>query len=93
VGGKFLLLVFAPSSVSHVRYGITVSKRVGNAVTRNRVKRRLREILRRHKESLARIDAVWIARPQAACASWQALLADAETILARVERMAPCPTQ
>ena len=30
------------------RFGFTVSKKVGNAVERNRVRRRLREIVRRH---------------------------------------------
>ena len=33
-----------------VRFGFTVSKKVGNAVERNRVKRRLREIVRRAPE-------------------------------------------
>lgn len=32
------------------RLGITVSKKLGNAVTRNRVRRRLREIYRLHEE-------------------------------------------
>ena len=35
-----------PNGLGLSRYGFAVSKRVGNAVVRNRVKRRLREILR-----------------------------------------------
>ena len=31
------------------RFGFTVSKKVGNAVERNRVRRRLREIVRLHR--------------------------------------------
>lgn len=34
----------APSTVAAVRVGLVVSKSVGNAVTRNRVKRRLRHL-------------------------------------------------
>ena len=40
----FVLLVH-PNSGRGVRYGITVTKKVGNAVVRNRMKRRFRELL------------------------------------------------
>src|SRR4051794_16760064 len=36
-----------PGSERPARFGLTVSRKVGNAVVRNRVKRRLREALRR----------------------------------------------
>ena len=35
-----------PSGLDATRYGLTVSRRVGKAVVRNKIKRRLREILR-----------------------------------------------
>ena len=41
----FVLLV-NPNSAEQVRYGITVTKKIGNAVVRNRMKRRFRELLR-----------------------------------------------
>ena len=41
----FVLLV-GPNTASAMRYGITVTKKVGNAVVRNRIKRRFRELLR-----------------------------------------------
>jgi ribonuclease P protein component len=49
------------------RLGVTVSRRIGNAVVRNRVKRRIREIFRgRIRDSLAPgISIVVIARPGA----------------------------
>ena len=49
------------------RLGVTVSKRVGNAVVRNRVKRGIREWFRRSRVSLApQGDLVVIARQGAA---------------------------
>ncbi|QIG53910.1 ribonuclease P protein component [Altererythrobacter sp. BO-6] len=41
----FVLLAH-PNSGHGKRYGITVTKKVGNAVVRNRIKRRFRELLR-----------------------------------------------
>jgi len=46
-GRHFLVIVASgPSEDGHGRLGITVSKRVGNAVTRNRIKRWVREYVR-----------------------------------------------
>ncbi|MGB3795001.1 MAG: ribonuclease P protein component [Alteraurantiacibacter sp.] len=41
----FVLLV-RPNGGQGMRYGITVTKKIGNAVVRNRMKRRFRELLR-----------------------------------------------
>ena len=41
----FVLLV-NPNSAGELRFGITVTKKIGNAVVRNRMKRRFRALLR-----------------------------------------------
>jgi ribonuclease P protein component len=52
------------------RLGVTVSRRVGKAVVRNRVKRAVREWFRRSREWLGgRLDVVVIARPGAGALS------------------------
>ncbi|MFO1255576.1 MAG: ribonuclease P protein component [Sphingomonadaceae bacterium] len=40
------VLLARPNGLETVRYGITVTKKIGNAVVRNRMKRRFRELLR-----------------------------------------------
>ncbi len=67
---SFLLLVtdrFPSGSVGEPRLGVTVSRRVGGAVVRSRVKRRIREWFRRERSRLPQSrDLVVIARPPAA---------------------------
>lgn len=48
------------------KMGITVTKKVGNAVTRNRIKRWVREAARRCQPWPAGVDVVVLARQQAA---------------------------
>lgn len=56
------------------RLGFTVGKKVGGAVQRNRVRRRLREIYRLHEgEFLPGYDMVVVARSRAVAASYQKL--------------------
>ena len=56
------------------RVGITVSKKLGHAVVRNRVRRRLREIYRIHEDRFAPgWDIVVVARKKAVNADFQTL--------------------
>ena len=66
--------------------GITVSRRVGASVVRNRVKRRLREVLRLLYPRLCRgWDLVLVVRPAAAEATYQDLAAAAHSLLRRAD--------
>jgi len=57
--------------------GITVTNKLGKAVVRNRVRRRLREIYRLNEESLARgFDMVVVARMKSRTASYGELEGD-----------------
>jgi ribonuclease P protein component len=73
--GAFLILgALKNDTEGDCRTGFVTSKRVGGAVVRNRIRRRLREIVRHHPEVLA--PGYWlvvIARPAAARASYSAL--------------------
>jgi ribonuclease P protein component len=73
--GKFLLLnVMLVENSGPWRAGFVTSGRLGGAVVRNRVRRRLREIVRGHQHELR--QGVWfvtIARHEAAPATYDAL--------------------
>jgi ribonuclease P protein component len=55
----------AGSAAPRNRLGLTVSRKVGNAVVRNQIKRRIREWFRRHRNEFPKGDLVVIARPSA----------------------------
>lgn len=76
------------------RVGVVTGRRVGNAVTRNRAKRRVRESLRRLHPCLPRgWDLVFIVRPRAAHARFDEIDAAARELLSRLgllEAEQPC---
>ena len=56
------------------RLGVTVSTKLGHAVVRNKIRRRLREIYRLHKEEiLPGYDIILVARTRAAAVPYQKL--------------------
>lgn len=73
------------------RVGFTVSKKVGNAVVRNRVRRRLRALVRDLDPGALRAnyDYVLIARPAAAERSYRDLASDLQVALSRVHQPRP----
>jgi ribonuclease P protein component len=79
------VVCWAPNESGSARFGLTVSRKVGNAVVRNRGKRWLREALRRsapHPD----LDVVIIALPSSAAAGFGALSVDVARGLQRLRR-------
>ena len=59
------------------RVGFTVSKKIGKAVVRNKIRRRLREIARLHDARLLQgYDLIFVARGRAASADYRRLERD-----------------
>ncbi|MGM0508399.1 MAG: ribonuclease P protein component [Fusobacteriota bacterium] len=44
--GKYLLIIILPNNLNYNRLGVVASKKTGNAVVRNKIKRIFREIFR-----------------------------------------------
>ena len=70
--GREIVLKALPNELEITRYGFAVGKRIGKAVVRNKVKRRLREILRQVPLQKG-WDIVIIARMPAARMDYQSL--------------------
>jgi ribonuclease P protein component len=78
------VLVALRNELPVTRMGVSAAKSVGNAVRRNRAKRRLREALRSHLPELAPgWDVVVIARPEVDDAEWNQLRAAIRELLQR----------
>ncbi len=92
VRGKLLMLGFLPVEGEKVfRVGLVTSRRVGGAVVRNRVRRRLREIVRRCQHEIA--PGFWvvvIARPGAAVATSTQLEEEWSRLARRAELLPSC---
>jgi ribonuclease P protein component len=73
-GRSVLLSILRANDATRFRAGFITSRALGSAVARNRVRRRLREIVRKHQREI--VDRTWIvtiARANAVGATYQEL--------------------
>jgi ribonuclease P protein component len=82
LGNRLLVLRTAANQLPHNRYGFVTSKRLGNAVARNRVRRRLREGIR-GLATRPGWDVVVSARARAAQADFHELRSSVASLFAR----------
>ena len=80
--GRLLAVRSVTNDVTLSRYAFAIPKRVGGAVVRNRVRRRLREILRL-QPLLEGFDVVISVRPEAASSTFDGLRQELTTLLKR----------
>jgi ribonuclease P protein component len=87
---RLLVLKKVPNGLDTSRFGFVVGKRVGGAVVRNRVKRRLREAVR-----LAPVESGWdivlIARRDAPVSPYSDLSRAAQDLLRRSKVLSKAP--
>lgn len=76
-----------PNELPITRFGWSIKKALGNAVRRNRIRRRLREILRLHREEIAKgWDIVIHPRSSVATAEFVVVTQELMKLLPRVGR-------
>jgi ribonuclease P protein component len=69
---RILVVRYRRNELEHHRFGISTGKRLGNAVIRNRTRRRIREALRRLDQRPGPgFDFLVVARPASADATYQ----------------------
>lgn len=73
-GNRYMVIYFRPNRLGFNRLGLTVSTKLGHAVVRNRIRRRLREIYRASEPHLKQgFDLVIVARSAMVDAPFSAL--------------------
>ena len=76
-----------PNELPYCRLGLAVSRKVGNAAVRNKIKRRLREIFRKQlKDRPLQYDFVVVARSAAADAEFSDLQMNIVKIFPRLDK-------
>ena len=90
--GRYLVLVYVKNRMG-LRLGFSVSKKLGNAVRRNRIKRLLRECARVSLNNMKPgYSYLFIARLGARDASYSELLKDMDIVLKRARLLLECKT-
>jgi ribonuclease P protein component len=86
ISNAHFVLLYAPGQFEKSRLGITVTKKVGNAVVRNRIKRFSREYFRLNRHKLRGYwDINIIARQEAADLSTGQAFISLENVFDRIE--------
>jgi ribonuclease P protein component len=85
IRGRFLTMLLAPNEARAARLGIVASRKLGDAVRRNRAKRVIREIFRLNPQSgeATGVDIVVIPRVELFGAAYTSLVEDYRTALSR----------
>jgi ribonuclease P protein component len=73
--GRYFNLVYLTNDLNFSRMASVASKKVGNAVKRNKVKRWMRALFRRNKDMLnASFDLIMIAKPGMPDSTWNEIM-------------------
>lgn len=84
--GEYLILYAVANGLPHPRLGITASRKVGGAVARHQLKRRVKEIYRRWsgRSGLPVVDLVVHVRPGSGGTGFEPLRRDLERLLGKL---------
>ncbi len=86
VSGPSVVLSYIRAATPDYRVAITCGRNVGNAVTRNLCRRRIREIVRRKPDSWKSFDVLVIVRRKAAQLTFQELQEELVSLSGKMHR-------
>lgn len=90
--GRYLTILVAPNDIGTARLGIVASRKLGDAVRRNRAKRLIREVFRRSEPQKRGMDVVVIPRRELFDAAFTDFEADFRNVLKRGAARLPPPS-
>lgn len=71
ISSKNIVLIYTPSKLKVYKIGYSVSKKVGKAVVRNKVKRRMKEaVLKVTSKLVPKMNYIFVAKPSASEATF-----------------------
>lgn len=75
--GKYFNIVYLPNHLDHSRVAVVAGKKIGNAVTRNRIKRRMRALFRKYKpDPDESMDLILFPKKESAWVPWTQIQKD-----------------
>ncbi len=85
--GKYFNLVFLANQQSFSRMAVVVSRKVGGAAERNRIKRWMRELFRRNKSLLETpLDMIFVIKKEITDSTWTGLKVEYFSALEAISR-------
>lgn len=85
VHNRYFIAVYDAGAADRTRLGITVTKKVGGAAVRNKIKRRVREYFRTNRDSIApMLDINIIAKKDAVALSARSFLSSLQHVFSKI---------
>ena len=87
IAGRHFILFILPNTLGRCRLGVTLSRKVGNAVVRNQARRRIREVFRTRRGLMGgSLDIIVHAKPEIGRKPLQVLEAEFLECIGRFEK-------
>lgn len=84
IKSKYYYIYISPNNEENYRFGICVSKKIGNAVTRNKIKRRIKDIIDKSKLQFLNKDYIIVLKKSVKDAQYLELKEDLISVFKKI---------